>query len=621
MGPSAFWARLPSAIYGILLVVLCWAFGKKLFGMRGGLIAGLLTAVIPWSFHFSRYGVVILTSYVFYVTLATYLFTIYFQTKKENVKFGAFIVVGISLYTHAMALMFNLVFFPILFVAGTVFSRFSFRKILVDLVLFFITMLLVASPFLVGYLSPAEQFSFTQNTTMAHSDNALDFIRLVMTRAYMHLSPDFLMISGGKSFALSSGSFGELMTPSSLYYYDTAGQIGMLNIYGIFFYVGFLWIVYEIVKNKRVKFSSFLLIWWILSYALVSGFAFYDNPNSARNIVGLPAFILVMSLIIDKLWVVLFDPNGFHIFGREVRVRLPTKTLKALFIIALILPSMFYLSTYFTIFEHSYDYFDYDYRLLSNYLTANNYWSNPLVINETRPDKWYAKTVLSFYNHSARENIIEGDLANAIPLLESEEDVAIYITRDTSQQDELSSVIPSKLLDVIRFPDGEPVFAVWELRGPIGKQTLLVDDNQAILWTTVHGTLSGKRGPSIISDENSIVKSGSNSLKIVLTSGSWNWSGIQHNFEPAMNWSDTSGISFQWYGSKSGMTIQLIIICEGGEFYHSFIDDFQGWRRFVIFFYDMQKNDEPLLDKVNAITFAFWGDGEATMYLDKITLL
>ena len=96
-GASAFWTRFPSVIYGMLLVVLCWAFGKLLFGVRAGLIAGFLAAFVPWAFHFSRYGVSILMSYVFYVTLAAYLFTLYFKTKKEKYKFFAFIIVGISL--------------------------------------------------------------------------------------------------------------------------------------------------------------------------------------------------------------------------------------------------------------------------------------------------------------------------------------------------------------------------------------------------------------------------------------------------------------------------------------------------------------------------------------------
>ena len=45
-----------------------------------------------------------------------------------------------------------------------------------------------------------------------------------------------------------------------------------------------LWLLFEVVKNKKVKFSSFLLIWWIISFALVSGVAFYDNSDPARNI-------------------------------------------------------------------------------------------------------------------------------------------------------------------------------------------------------------------------------------------------------------------------------------------------------------------------------------------------
>jgi len=620
-GSSAFWIRFPSAVYGCFFVVVCWVLAKRLYGLRAGMIACFLAVIVPWSFHFSRYGVTSLISYVFYDTLAVYLLVVYLQTGKEDFKYGAFLVIAVSLYTHAMALIFTFLFFPVLLIVGLTFNRANLRKISMDVILLLLTLILAASPLLITYLSPKVQLAFTKYTTIESSRSVSEFIVNVAKRAYLHLSADFLLISGGKSFVSSSGGFSELVTLDNLYYYATAGKIGMLNVYGVFIYLGFLWLIYKTAKTKKVDFKTFLIIWWILSYAITSGYAYYDNPNPARNIIGLPAFVLAISLVISKIWLKLFKPDVGYINKWKFKPQFPVKFLKALFIIALITPSIFYLHTYFVTYRSSYNYFDYDYKLLSSYLTENKLWGNNIVINEPRPEKWYAKTVLSFYNHSASENIIKGDLTSAMPLLISEEDVVIYVTRETSQKDELSPMIPSKLLDIIYYPDGESVFAIWELRGPIGKQVLLLDDNQAIQWTPINGTLSGKRGPSIISDENSIVKSGYNSLKIVLTSGAWDWSGIKHNFESAMDWSDASAIYFQWYGSRSGITVQLIISCDEGSFHYPFSDDFQGWRSFLIFFRDMQKSGQPRLDKVNAITFAFWGVGETTMYLDKITVV
>src|SRR3972149_6905098 len=596
MGASAFWTRFPSVVFGVLLTVLCWAFGKMLLGVRGGLISGFLAAFAPWAFHFSRYGVSILMSYVFYITLAAYLLALYFKTKKEKYKFCAFIVVGISLYTHAMALFFNLLFFPVFFVVGGILNKTPTRKILVDSSIFLVTVAIIALPFLFSYLSPGQPFSFTGRTTIAQSDSVLSLISNVITRVYMHLSPDFLFISGGKSFALNSGGFGTVITPVSLYYYDTAGQFGMLNIYGLFFYAGFLWLFYEIVMSKKVQLSSFLLIWWILSYALVSGFAFYDNPNSARNIEGLPAFLLIISLVIDKLWAFLFGSSKLRVMGGVIRKRLLGKTLKVMFLMALILPSVFYISTYFTTFGHSYEYFDYDYKLLSDYLTSKNLWNNPIILNEDRPDKWYGPTVLSFYNDSASKNIVIGGVATAFPFLASNTEV-IYIIRDTQNITALSSAVSSTFLGIISYPDRTPVFGVWKLTALKGR-TIIADDS-ASLWAPIHGTISGTRGSTFVYDENSIVKSGNTSLKFVITSGLWDWSGVRRDFEQTQNWSDAGALSFQLYGNDSKITIQLITNCEGGGFYHSFVDDFEGWHTFTVPFSDMQKVANPLIDHVD----------------------
>ena len=460
-GSSAFWTRFSSVIFGILLVVLCWAFGKTLFGARGGLIAGFLAAFVPWAFHFSRYGVSILMSYVFYVTLAAFLFTLYFKTKKEKYKFFAFVVVGISLYTHAQALFFDILFFPALFVAGCKLNKISVRKILVDSSLFFIIFAIMAMPFLVSYSSSPQKFSYVGTTIFSHSNNVLDFLNNVVTRIYLHLSPDFLIVSGGHSFAVSGGGFGQLITPASLYYYDTAGQIGMLNAYGVLFYIGIFWLLFEAVKNKKVKFSSFLLIWWIISYVLVSAIASYDNPDPARNIEGLSAFILIISLVVDKLWTLLFESDKIRILGRTIRKRFPTKLVKVVFLIALILPSTFFIPVYFKTFEHSYAYYDYDYKLLSAYFTEKNLWNYHLIINETRADKWYGLTILSFYHNPAPKNLVMGNILTALPLLDSGYDV-IYVTRAPSNDSGLT-MVSSTLIGVVSYPDQTPVFMVWNL--------------------------------------------------------------------------------------------------------------------------------------------------------------
>ena len=168
--------------------------------------------------------------------------------------------------------------------------------------------------------------------------------------------------------------------------------------------------------------------------------------------------------MIDKLWTLSFDSDkNSPILGRTIRKRFPTRPVKVVFLIALILPSAFYIPVYFTTFEHSYAYYDYDYQLLSEYFTEKNLWDYHIVINETMPDKWYGLIELSFYNNSARENLMMGNVSTAIPLLKSGYDV-IYVTREPSNDSELS-IVSSTLIGVVSYPNQTPVFKVWLLTG------------------------------------------------------------------------------------------------------------------------------------------------------------
>ncbi len=54
LGHSEFWIRLWAAAFGIALVPLVWALGKRLFGSRAGLFAAALVAVNPLCIYYSQ---------------------------------------------------------------------------------------------------------------------------------------------------------------------------------------------------------------------------------------------------------------------------------------------------------------------------------------------------------------------------------------------------------------------------------------------------------------------------------------------------------------------------------------------------------------------------------------
>src|SRR5205807_2405702 len=67
-------ARLPFALMGIATVGLTALIGKQWFGMRVGLLAGLLLAIDPWHVNFSRLALTNSTV-PFFVALSIYTYS------------------------------------------------------------------------------------------------------------------------------------------------------------------------------------------------------------------------------------------------------------------------------------------------------------------------------------------------------------------------------------------------------------------------------------------------------------------------------------------------------------------------------------------------------------------
>src|SRR3990172_10839382 len=207
LGLSEFSTRLPSAVFGGLLVLGILVLATRLFSsFRVGLFAAAAAAANPWLIHFSR-GAWEANLALLLAVWGTVLFL------RKNLKLAA-LFFGLTLFSYQGAKLFT----PLLVLSllGIFRSHYSFKKLVVPALILGV----MGLPLLIGWSSQAGRlevfslFSYTRGkeyiseilrqdrTTSSglvyrlfHTE-ALDQARGVVLRYLNHFSPAFLFSSG-----------------------------------------------------------------------------------------------------------------------------------------------------------------------------------------------------------------------------------------------------------------------------------------------------------------------------------------------------------------------------------------------------------------------------------------
>ncbi len=453
-GPSTFFARLPVAVYGSAIIFPVYLLAERLFGKNPALLSAVIAAVVPWGFHFSRFALPSI-SFAFWVT--TYVFALvgYCQTKRTAFKYLFAIALFASFYTHAMALPFGAIFlvfvFPILWRTREITGR--------DVASFIGVFVLSILPYGLVFFEPSGAPAYTGYSAFQVSKNLQDLVTTWADSIYVHLHPDFLVFTGGTNLFLPvSPGFTHRAGNTQVFSYADAGYNGMLNWYGILVYPALALVVYRILR-KQSRLVDFILGSWVLAYALASGYAYYDNPNAARNAEGFPAFVLLIVLFLVAL-------SAF--IQARVKVRQPkeARVLKTAIVVGIAIliavPSAQYFSAYFNQFPvQTAQYFDYEYRALADYLTSNNLWNRDIYFYATNASEWYAATSLSFYNDSARSHIFTvWSLADLEARANASSVLALSALNDVQNLGAMNFSLAYR--DTLYYPDGSVALVVAE---------------------------------------------------------------------------------------------------------------------------------------------------------------
>lgn len=263
LGLSEFSTRLPSAVFGILNVLLLFFLVRLMFASSNlGLIASFFLAVSPYNIHFSRFNHEANFA-LFFFLLGLTLFYLAIDRSMKLLPFSALSFGTAFITYHPSKVVVPLVVFVLLLLYGkqVIKNKGGLLGVLMVTMAFFLLVLL--NPQLLGIarvnqtslnmeeVRKTELFKLTNNELFGR-------LNLTFTQYSWHFMPDYMFISGDKNPRLSDQATGQFYLPDAL-----------------FLIAGVIFLLY-----RRAKPAVVLLVWALaapLPSALVS-----EAPHSAR---------------------------------------------------------------------------------------------------------------------------------------------------------------------------------------------------------------------------------------------------------------------------------------------------------------------------------------------------
>lgn len=277
--------RLPTALAGILTIIITYLLSKKILNKKLALLATLTLAFLPWHLHFSRYGHEANLGLLFLIAAILFFFK---GLKKASFFLISAFFFGLTLYSYYAYFIFT----P-LFLIGLTWLYLPELKKNKKIALISLTIFLVlASIIFRATFSGAKvksSISFLTDPVVIHSQIEIPrnkignpflgrliynkvtvFIRLFSQKYLAAFLPNFLAIEGGL--------------------HPLHNFPGLANIFW-WQYPLFLFGLTILLKQKRK--ASFLLLWWLLISPIGSSLT-KDAPNSGRvSMMIIPLAILI----------------------------------------------------------------------------------------------------------------------------------------------------------------------------------------------------------------------------------------------------------------------------------------------------------------------------------------
>ncbi len=353
-GLNEFSTRLPSAVFGVLMVLLTFLLVEGLWGYEVGLIASFLLSISPWHIILSRIGTEQLSfNFLFLLGL---LFLYKGLTNKKYFSYSA-IPFALSFYSYATAKLFVPLFligFFIVYNKKTLEVQQSFRlSIKKETLIAGIILILLLIPFLVNLIQGESQIRF-KKVTIINFDHPFSSLVKFLHNYMLYFSPDFLFFSHSNNL---------MFIPQ---------KVGLIYLFEIpLILLGLLLFIKRFNKEHKV------ILIWLLVAPIAASLTEWDNHNIIRNAVILPVFQIIAAYAIYNL-----------IFWVKKRREDSKKTKLAVYAVCLIFlvcslgNISLFMKEYFVEYpKYSAKYWNYGYRDIINYAKENEKEFDKMIVS------------------------------------------------------------------------------------------------------------------------------------------------------------------------------------------------------------------------------------------------
>ncbi len=431
-GLNEFGARFPSALAGVLTVLLTYLVVKMRFRSSTALWAALLLAISPWHVHLSRSC----TEYVFlpfFFMLGLYLFLLGLERNKFYLYLSA-TAFAFTFYTYIPARLFvPLSGLGLLFIYREELSKHK-RAVGSSLIIF---LLLLIPSILFALREPDHFFLQARYNQIGVTSGERSYAAaiLVFIKNYLsHLSPVFLFFKGDANIRNFPQGFGQL------YLFEFP-----LVILGI-----------AACIRKRGDPDTRFLIFWLLTYSIAASLTTEGIPHGLRVVTSIPLFQILSAIGIHCISVILKRMRGlkrwlFRI-GAYIFIALAAANV------------MIFFHHYFLYYSvYSAHAWDYGWREAIEYAGSveDDYDRIVLTVLSSGPPTMYPPFYLRYdpekYQRSGLEEtkyrFVTPEIIGA--LFVNFKGKTLYLVRE----EELRYIAPKK---VIYFPDGRIAFKIIE---------------------------------------------------------------------------------------------------------------------------------------------------------------
>ncbi len=355
-GLNAFAVRLPSAIFGVSLVIVVFLLILTLFNSKNIAFAGaLLTAINPWAIHISRTGLEVSLS-VFFVTLGILLFFYGMQKNRGFFLILSSIIFGLTIFSYHPAKIFSPLI--ILLLLGFYYKQiFKLKKALVISFIVFLSFYILMLK-LAFFDKGAAEFNNVSIFNMQVAQTAVN------SQRHLTSSPLFISsIFSNKLIYFFREFQNQYVGPISLNYLfingDSSLDKGMGN-YGEYHFfelpLFFLGIYFLIRKNKKI--FKLLCLWMALS--LIPGAITRTGYYTYRDVNLLPVPIIFSSVGLVEILSYKFF-RGFR-----------AKALSVLYMGMISISLIYFVYTYYFAYPvYSRDWWQYDQKQVLLYVLNN----------------------------------------------------------------------------------------------------------------------------------------------------------------------------------------------------------------------------------------------------------